>query len=146
MSVLSSNRIARDLAVEKSLDAAMEIDEVLSGDRDGAPSLKTLFPSFHGTSDHPAFNRKSLLSDSRTASLYRRAAAASGKVFTSLDDLAAGLESLTKIDADNLKGLDPEDLRFLRNFCLGLNRELITEAYSRATRPALSAANRERPA
>jgi hypothetical protein len=88
------NRVARDIAVEQSLDAAIEIDGVLRRERQDSPAFTKLIESLAGAQTRELKSvKKELLSDSRLASLYYRAAA-SGKAGASVKDLDRVLKLL----------------------------------------------------
>ncbi|MBY5533635.1 hypothetical protein HFO58_10720 [Rhizobium leguminosarum] len=127
-------RVSRDRAVELSLDAAMEIEDVITGASSDAPKLRDLIETLSG-SEGGNLSKKSLLSDVRAASLYGRAAAVTGRQYQSVSDLDQILDLFLKIYKLGLKPMQPEDLEFARDFCLGLNRQLIDEAYGRTPEP-----------
>lgn len=69
------NRVARDLAVEQSLDAALELSEIICKKRQDAPALSVLARSLIGTQpEGGAPSHRELLSNSQLASLSFRAA------------------------------------------------------------------------
>src|SRR5229473_1322973 len=107
------NRVARDLAVEQSLDAAIEIDEAIRGLRQASPAFERLIFTLVGSPANE-FNvvKKELLSDSRLASLYYRAAKSSGQelvdpfdrmILQSCEDIG---EPGLRVDVVELCGLD----------------------------------------
>jgi hypothetical protein len=133
-----STRIARDLAVEQSLDAAIEIDEMIRGDRADAPAFEVLLASLIGSTGLE-FNaaKKELLADSRLTSLCYRAAKLSSKlnVAESFDRM---FELLIAIRSANFSQISKDDLSRVRDFCIGLNQELVSEAFARIPDPPLS--------
>lgn len=131
------NRIARDLAVEQSLDAAIEIVEVLKGKRSDSPALAELVSMLSGQVQNRSVTHD-LLSNSQTASLYHRAFAFSGKKYETAADLSDAVSILITVESDNLSKYNSEELSFLRDFCLGLNKELVSEAYHRVPEPPLA--------
>jgi hypothetical protein len=115
------NRVARDLAVEQSLDAAIEIDEVIRGIREESPAFGKLISILIGS---PANElnavKKQLLNDSRLASLYYRAAKSSGKATSSVEDVDYVLGLLLSAGSTVLSKISKEDLSFVRDFCIRL--------------------------
>src|SRR3954469_24747512 len=70
------NRVARDLAVEQSIDAAIELDEFIRKDRSDAPALARLAATLMGCKRGELNTEKrDLFRDSQTTSLYHRAVA-----------------------------------------------------------------------
>jgi hypothetical protein len=131
------NRIARDLAVEQSLDAAIELDEVIRGVQQDAPALNRLILDLIGAQGgEPNKIKKDLFNDSRLASLYYRAAASSGQA--SAEELDHVLDILLLVGAAGIAQVSKDDLAFIRGFCLRLNQELVSEAYSRTPEPPLA--------
>jgi hypothetical protein len=132
-------RLTRDLAVEQSLDAAIEIDEIIRGVRQESPAFRDLILNLIGSSGRELNTlKKDLLNDSRLSSLYRRAAASSGKA--SAEDFDRVLELFFSAGSTGLSSLSEADLSLIRDFCLGLNRELVSEAYGRTPEPPLARA------
>jgi hypothetical protein len=132
------NRVARDLAVEQSLDAAIEIDGVLRRERQDSPAFTKLIESLVGTPARELKSvKKDLLSDSRLASLYYRAAAP-GKANASVEDLDRVLKLLLSADKTGLTKLSKNDLSSVRDFCLALNQELVAEAFGRSPQPSFA--------
>jgi hypothetical protein len=130
-------RVARDLAVEQSLDAAIEIDEVIRGVRYDSPAFTNLIVTLIGAPGRELNTvKKELFNDSRLTSLYHRAAASSGK--TSVEDLDRVFEVLFSAGSTNLSKISKDELFLVRDFCLGLNQELVSEAFSRAPEPPLA--------
>jgi hypothetical protein len=140
-----ANRMVRDLAVEQSLDAAIEIDEVIRGVKQRSPAFQALVSSLVGSPVHE-FNavKKELLSDSRLTSLYYRAMGSSGKSTGSMRDLDQVLELLLSVSSADLSNISRDDLLLVRDFCLGLNQELVSEAFSRTPEPPLSKNRQQR--
>jgi hypothetical protein len=131
--------MARDLAVEQSLDAALEIDEVIRGVRTQAPAFERLISSLIGSPAHELNAvKKELLTDSRLTSLYYRAAKSPGKSTGSAEDLDLILELLVSIGSTDLSKISKDDLFRVRDFCIGLNQELVSEAFSRTPVPPLA--------
>jgi hypothetical protein len=131
------NRATRDLAVEQSLDAAIEIDQVIRGDRAEAPMLSNLVKSLIGSGREPGPTKKDLLRDSQFSSLYYRAAMSAGSESAGSDENSV-LNLLLLIDSAGLSHFSQEQLSIVRDFCLGLNRELVSESYNRTPEPPLS--------
>lgn len=129
----------RDLAVEESLDAAIEIDEVIRGDRRDAPTFEKLIASLIGS---PAreFNtaKKELLADSRLTSLCYRAAMSSNNPSGIADSLDRVLELLVSLGSADFSKSSKDELARVRDFCIGLNQELVAEAFTRVPEPPLS--------
>src|SRR5581483_9777707 len=98
MKPYQSSRVARELAVEQSLDAAIEVDEVIRGTRTDAPTFAGLVLSLIG-SPTQEFNaaKKELLADSRLTTLCYRAASSSGAPHSSAENLDRVLELLVAI-------------------------------------------------
>jgi hypothetical protein len=140
------NRVARDLAVEQSLDAAIEIDEVIQRKRTDAPALAKLILTLMGSLCEPAAVKNILLSDSQLTSLYDGAARLSGRNYASAVELNDAVHLLWTINSLDLRHLKPEELSFVRDFCLGLNKELVAEAFSRTPEPPLSRSRHQKPA
>jgi hypothetical protein len=129
----------RDLAVEQSLDAAIEIDEVLRKKRRDAPAFSKLVASMVGSPTRRLKTvKKDLLSNSRLASLYYRAAASSKKASPSVGNLDAILKLLVSANAAGLSKLSKSDLSLVRDFCLALNEELVAEAFGRSPQPSFA--------
>jgi hypothetical protein len=140
------NRVARDLAVEQSLDAAIEIDEVIQGRRSDAPALTELVSTLMGSlGSEQAAVKNILLSDSQLTSLYHGAALLSGRNYTSTVELSDAVDLLWTINSVGLHQLKPEQLSFVRDFCLGLNKELVAEAFSRTPEAPLSRSRHQKP-
>jgi hypothetical protein len=137
MAIHHMNRAARDLAVEQSLDAAIEVDEVIRGARSDAPMLNRLVTNLIGTASENGPGKKDLLRDSQFNSLYHRAAISSGR-----DDAALGendiLSLLFTVDSLGVSKFSPDQLAIVRDFCLGLNQELVSESYNRTPEPPLA--------
>jgi len=131
------NRATRDLAVEQSLDAAIEIDEVIRGRRKDSPNLKQLVTSLIGSDRDAGSAKKELMKNSQFSSLYHRAA-----MSVDQDNRAANQEDvlslLLAIDRVGLSQLSADQLAIVRKFCLGLNRELVSESFSRIPEPPLA--------
>jgi hypothetical protein len=141
------NRVARDLAVEQSLDAAIELDEVIQGKRTDAPALTELVSTLMGSlGSEQAAVKNVLLSDSQLTSLYHGAARLSGRNYKSTVELNDVVDLLWTINSVGLCDLKPEQLSFVRDFCLGLNKELVAEAFSRVPEAPLSRSRHQKPA
>ena len=119
------NRVTRDQAVEQSLDAAIELDEFMRGDRKDAPALDTLRQIITGSAADK---------NSQTVSLYHRAFVSAGQHATAESDWKKVAELLNAASIDKYT---TEQLILLRDFCLGLNEVLIAEAFNRIPRPPL---------
>lgn len=139
------NRIARDRAVEQSLDAAIEIDEVIRGVRTEAPAFEELVSTLIGspTGDFHAV-KKELLNDSRLASLYYRAAKSSGNASATAEDIDHVLGLLLSAGSATLSQVPKDDLSFVRDFCVSLNQELVSEAFGRTPEPPLARARQQK--
>jgi hypothetical protein len=135
MAIHHMNRAARDLAVEQSLDAAIEIDEVIRGERDDAPHLRDLVESLIGTNRDEGTAKRDLMKNSQFTRLYHRATVSADQGHVSQDDI---LNLLLAIHQLGVKQFKEEQLSIVRKFCLGLNRELVSESYSRVPEPPLS--------
>jgi hypothetical protein len=135
------NRTARDLAVEQSLDAAIEIDEVIRGDRDDAPHLRELVTSLIGTNRDENTAKRDLMKNSQFTRLYHRATTSADQNNVSQDDI---LSLLLKIDRLGVKQFNEDQLSIVRRFCLGLNRELVSESYIRVPEPPLARARNQK--
>lgn len=132
------NRVSRDLAVEQSLDAAIEINEVINHKRQDAPALLKLASLLVGTqSEGTARSKRELLNNSQFASLSYRAAV-SGKGPASPQVLDLILDLLMRAIGPGLAEFSQDDLTCIRDFCLGLNRELTSEVASRTPEPVLA--------
>jgi hypothetical protein len=130
------NREARDLAIEQALDAAMEIEEVIEGKRKDAPALTTLVSNLMGSlSGEPHAVRNNLLSNTQFTSL---AARSSGRYYKSAIELKDVVDLLVQVTSTGVSRLTKEQLSFVREFCLGLNKELIAEAFGRVPESPLS--------
>lgn len=139
------NRVARDLAVEQSLDAAIEIDEVIQGKRSDSPALTDLVSSLMGSlGGAQAAVRNDLLSDSQFTSLYQRAASSSGRNYASAVELKDVVDLLLTINSGGLARFGKDQLSFVRAFCLGLNKVLVAEAFSRTPESPLSRARHQK--
>jgi hypothetical protein len=91
----SLNRIARDLAIEQSLDAAIEISDVITGKRSDSPALSNLIHTLMGADDQGVSpSKRDLLTDSQFAGISQRAAALSGRHYTSTNELSDILDLL----------------------------------------------------
>ena len=135
-----ASRVARDLAVEQSLDAAIELDEVIKGIRDESPAFGRLVMNLIGSPTREvSVIKKDLFSDSRLASLYYRAAAASsGKAAASAEDMDWVLDLLLSAGAARLSTIPQDNLSIVREFCINLNKELIGEAFARTPEPPMA--------
>jgi len=131
------SRATRDLAVEQSLDAAIEIDEIIRGERSDSPHLTQLVTSLIGTGRDVGSARKELLANPQFSSLYHRASMLAGQEDRSPDENDI-LSLLFLIDKAGLSQFPPDKLAIVRDFCLGLNRELVSESYSRVPEPAMA--------
>ncbi|MGH6849677.1 MAG: hypothetical protein ACREDD_04385 [Methylocella sp.] len=132
------NRVARDLAVEQSLDAAIEINEVINHKRQDAPALLKLASLLVGTqSEGTAPSKRELLNNSQFASLSYRAAVSTKGPATS-QDLDLILDLLLRAIGPGLADFSPDDLICIRDFCLGLNRELTSAVANRTPEPVLA--------
>jgi len=130
------NRVARDMAVEQSLDAAIELSEVISKKRSDAPALSKLALLLMGTQpDETTCSKRELLSNSQLASLSFRASVSNDRQPSSTQDLDPILELLVKITKAGLSNITPPELLYIREFCLGLNRELVLEVANRIPEP-----------
>lgn len=136
------SRIARDRAIEKSLDAALEIDEVLRKRATEAQSLTELSELLLGTADNHVLSKRELLNSPQFASLYYRAARAGGIDNKADDHLERLLQLFAKVASIGLNKFNDSDLKFIRDFCLGLNAQLVNEAYGRIPLPS-AARNRQ---
>jgi hypothetical protein len=130
------NRIARDRAIETSLDAAIELDEAIRKESSKAQSLIELSELLLGTSGNQVPSKKELLNSPQFASLYYRAASKGVNDHQNHDHLDRLLKFFAKIATIGLDKFDEDDLIFIRNFCLGLNTQLVNEAYSRISMPS----------
>jgi hypothetical protein len=137
MTIHHMNRATRDLAVEQSLDAAIEIDEIIRGKRSDAPHLTQLVSSLIGSGRDEGSTKKDLLKNSQFSSLYHRAAMLAGEEDRPSDENDI-LSLLFLIDSAGLSQFSREQLAIVRNFCLGLNRELVSESYSRVPEPPMA--------
>lgn len=134
-----SSRMARDLAVEQSLDAAIEIDEVIRGERSDAPTFAGLIASLIGSpTEELSVVKKALLADSRLTSLWYRAAGLSGRSKDFADNLDDVLQLLVSLGSADFSKISKDDLSRVRDFCIGLNQELVSEAFTRIPEPPLS--------
>jgi hypothetical protein len=139
------DRQGRDLAVEQSLDAAIELDEVIQGKSKKAPALTDLVLTLIGASREGAAPlRHDLLSDSQLASLYYRVARSTGQSYPSMDDLRNLVELLLTTRSGELASFKQEQLSFIRDFCLGLNKTLVAEAFSLTPEPPLSRSHHQK--
>lgn len=137
MVVHGLSRLARDQSIEQSLDAAMEIEEVIAGRAKDAPSLKKLVQTLLGAPDNDgAQSRRHQFRNAQLVSLSQRAATASGRSFKSIEELHDMLSLLLRVSQIGLSAFEPEQLTFIRDFCLGLNRDFVAETYGRISRPA----------
>jgi hypothetical protein len=136
------NRTTRDLAVEQSLDAAIEIDEVIRGDRSDSPMLSRLVSSLIGTNRDVGSAKKELLKDSQFSSLYHRATMSTGGLED--NDENDVLNLLFMIDGVGLSQFTPKQLSIVRKFCLGLNQELVSESYNRTPEPPLARSRQQK--
>jgi hypothetical protein len=133
------NRVSRDLAVEQSLDAAIEINEVINHKRQDAPALLKLASLLVGTqSEGTAPSKRELLNNSQFASLSYRAAVSAGKGPASPQVLDLILDLLMRAIGPGLAEFSQDDLTCIRDFFLGLNRELTSEVASRTPEPVLA--------
>ncbi len=135
------DRISRDLAVEQSLDAAIEVDGVLTGIRKGSSALAELLQTLTFDGPGGGGEQHALMDNSQMAALYHRAVSASGREFETTADLEAVVRLLAELNTDELSGYDKGVLEFIREFCLGLNCELVSEAYRRTPEPAIVRSN-----
>jgi hypothetical protein len=138
------SRQMRDVAVEQSLDAAIELDEVIQGKSSDSPALTALVSSLMGSFEGAAPARNDLLSDSQFASLYYRAARSSGQDYASIVELNDLVDLLLTITSGGLARFKQEQLSLVRDFCLGLNRALVAEAFSGTPESPLSRTRHQR--
>jgi hypothetical protein len=138
------SRVARDLAVEQSLDAAIEVDEVMHGKREDSPALSELVSLLIGSPAGVVPTKRELLSDARYTSLYHRAAGTSDGEFGSVKDLDGILDLLFQVNSAGLNNFSKKNLKFVQEFCLGLNRELVSEAFSRVPEPAFARSRQQK--
>jgi hypothetical protein len=137
------DRSARDRAVEQSLVAAIEINEVIRNLRSDAPGLLTLITMLLGHPDKDHGNlRRDLLANSQLASLSFRAATSSGQLHGSKPELERILGLLLQVSQLGLDKFSRDDLVVIRDFALGLNRVLVEEISARIAEPPLA---RSRP-
>jgi hypothetical protein len=135
----SLNRFARDLAIEQSLDAAIEISDVITGKRSDSPALSGLIHTLMGADAQGVSpSKRDLLSDSQFTSISQRAAALSGRHYTSTNELSDILDLLLKVNSVGLTNFSADDLNFIRDFCLGLNQSFVSEAFSKTPEPPLA--------
>jgi hypothetical protein len=79
----SLNRFARDVAIEQSLEAAIEMSDVIAGKRSESPALSNLIHTLMGADiQEGSPSKRDLLGDSQFASISQRAAALSGRYCT----------------------------------------------------------------
>ncbi|WP_370677335.1 hypothetical protein [Pleomorphomonas sp. PLEO] len=134
---IAFSRMSRDLAVEQSLDAAMEIQEVISGEKVESPALRSLVEALIGSNGGGVYSKNDLLGKARIASLYGKAYAygeayaSSGVVVNQAEQLEPIIDLLLQVDSGNLSNIPKEGLAQIKNFCLGLNRTLAAEAFGR---------------
>ena len=95
-----------------------------------------------GTSGNQFPSKRDLLSSPQFASLYYRAASTGGAQQNGDDHLERLLRLFARVASIGLDKFDDGDLNFIRDFCLGLNTQLINEAYSRIPHPS-TARNRQ---
>jgi hypothetical protein len=131
------NRATRDLAVEQSLDAAIEIDEIIRGERTDSPHLTKLVANLIGSGRDVGSAKKELLRNSQFSSLYHRAAMLAGQEDRPPDENDI-LSLLFLIDSVGLSQFSSKKLAIVRDFCLGLNRELVSESYSMVPEPPMA--------
>lgn len=137
------DRLARDRAIEQSLMAAMEVNEVLRKKRRDAPALVELISTLIGHQDPKNLQLKhDLLSDAQFASLSSRAARLSGHPYSSSSELDRILSLLLEVNTLGLSNFREDDLSFIRDFCLGLNTVFVEELASRNAEPPLARARR----
>jgi hypothetical protein len=129
------NRLAREHSVETSLDAALEIEQVIQGKLQDTPSLKKLVDMMLGTSDEGSVTRKDLLGNPQVANLYRRASGSSEDAQAVQIDRILTL--FGNIYSVGVAKFEKSDLEFIRDFCLGVNRQLINESYSKLPSPTV---------
>lgn len=130
------DKLARDRAVEQSLIAALEVNEVLNNTRQDSPGLENLVAMLLGRGDHENLpSKRELLADSQFASLSARAAKVTGQIYASADELERILELLLRASKAGLRNFSKDDLGFIRDFCLGLNSVFIEEISSRSEPP-----------
>ena len=82
--------------------------------------------------------KRELLSDSQIATISQRAAATTGRHYTSTEQLEDILQLLLRVDSVGLRNFGKSDLEFIRDFCLGLNRGFVSEAFGRIPSPPLA--------
>jgi hypothetical protein len=135
------DRLARDRAVEQSLVAALEVNDVLRDKRKESPALVELISTLTGHRDleNPRLKRD-LLADSQFASLSSRAATYSGKDFGSSSELDGILSLLIQASKVGLTSFSKDQLSFIRDFCVGLNSVFVEEISTRMSEPPLARA------
>jgi hypothetical protein len=94
-------------------------------------------------SEVTAPSKRCLLNDSQLASLSFRAAGSTGKDPASPQDLDLIFNLLMRvIIGPGLGNLSSNELSCIRDFCLGLNRELASEVASRIPEPVIAHSSR----
>ena len=135
------DRLARDRAVEQSLMAAIEVNDVVRNLRDDAPGLVELIATLIGHQDlEGVASKRELLADLQFASLSSRAAKFSGELYGSASELDRILSLLLRVSRFGLSKFPKEDLEFIRDFCVGLNKVFVEELSSRTSEPPLARA------
>jgi hypothetical protein len=71
-------------------------------------------------------------------SISQRAAALSGRHYTSTNELSDILDLLLKVNSVGLTNFSSDDLNLIRDFCLGLNQSFVSEAFSKTLEPPLA--------
>lgn len=127
----------RDAAIEKSLDAAIELEGMRKGTRNDAPAFKDLLMALFGSGEPSQQLIDSSLSNSSTVSLYSRTLSAA--THSSYDTVAALRDILLDyVVADHGVARDANArLASLVEFCVSLNSELVSDAYKRVSPPAI---------
>jgi hypothetical protein len=128
------SREDRDAAIEKSIDAAIQIEGLLKGLREDIPAFYELLEILFGSAEFSTQALETSLTNSSTASLYRRAwVAATQKPVERVAQLQAHLIELLDVPKEPSAR---KQLENLRDFCVSLNAELVNEAFERVTIPA----------
>lgn len=132
------SRAAREAAIKQSLGAILDLDEIICGARKQSNALSELAETL-ASSDYRSPQIEPVPGGPQFANLYQRAALFRNDGRSHGVELAAdALEILSAFRDDRAAVVELEKLKILREFCLGLNHELISESSGRAFGPSLA--------
>ena len=120
-----------ELAVQ-SLDAAIEIDRLQRGETINRAVIDSLADNLGLRRDINTGDALSRLVDPRTVDIYNRTVFHLTKIHANtVDELAAQIRKYADSFKRGVTAIAGDDLSSLREFCIALHRELLSETYDR---------------